>query len=264
MPDEELYCIAIKEIPEIFYYERKKRKIELEVSLQDRKGNIVTGKYIELKHTLLYENGEEVPRQEILVSKNIRTAIDGHGEYSTLYYRIEDVSDNHKKRNFVIKLSPVKPEHCNIEDGYTTPVCVKSRHPEDRPDKSKKGHRSTTKKRKSDGDDTYSDEYECCNMGIPPCPNTCKRHRGQNQHVKQEAAVSDPSLFQDMSDIIHPFFDPKDTSMELCMVLEEYSRTMECLNRLRWVPLGEDDVTGERFYRRMVNPNATIDSLIAR
>ena len=251
MISEDKLFIKIKELPERFFTERKKNTMGLEVTLVGATGTIVTGKYVELKATLLYENGDEVFDQSKLVSKNIRTAIGRSGK-ATLHYRIEDVSQNHKRRNFVIRLSPVQPEHQNIADGCTTPVFTMSKDP-----------KSRSKKRRTDeieDDDDDSDERSDKNM------RQVKHHR---QHIWQRSpwptdlSEAGATLVDSMSHLLHQS-EPKATAEMLCEVLVEYERAVKTLEQLRWIPIGENGSTGEVFYRNMTNPNLVIEGLTAR
>lgn len=137
----------------VFFNERDYRKIKIKVSLRNEDGNLVTGNIFPLQKTLLYESGKVVESkicQKSRKNKSIRDILTDHinkleiGTDGTaeLFFRIEDVSANHEKQLFVIKLS-------SFEDGFkaakTEPIEVKSKHPENRAKrKSRKRERSDT------------------------------------------------------------------------------------------------------------------------
>ena len=164
--------IEIGDLPEKFYNERKKAAMELSVKLVNEKNEIVRDRYVPLKALLLYEGGKEVYDQKILHSKNIRMAVDRTGQ-ATLNFRIEDVSKNHQKQQFVIQLSPdivANPDNADIYPGTTTPVCAMSKNPEDRC-----GSKKNMKRRKENSsDDDSDDESDYRSNKAPRIPGECR------------------------------------------------------------------------------------------
>ncbi|CAE7821611.1 unnamed protein product, partial [Symbiodinium microadriaticum] len=237
--------ITIGDLPEKFYNERKKNRMVLDVSLTDGHGNIVTGKYVELQATLLYENGGQVFDQNKLVSKNVRTVIDRTGR-SLLYFRIEDVSQNHGKKNFVVKLSPVKPEHADIADGFTTPVFTMSKAPEDRYNCRARTVASLRKKRKDISPSTSSDSDldEAYETEDPRPMKSARSERWGDYSTPSETDFEQPMV------------------EVLADVLREYHYAISTLEEMRWKCIGKDKEKKNDIYN-MNNPNTTIDRLVS-
>lgn len=124
--------IIDKSLPDVFHNQRggKNSCIEIYVSLRDHANDIVRGQTIPVKAVLLYDKSyREVVDQSILVSLDSRMVIGPSGE-SVLKFRIEEVSRNHQKQLFVIRVVPdtiAFPRNSDIGPDSTTPIYVKSR-----------------------------------------------------------------------------------------------------------------------------------------
>lgn len=119
-------------LPDIFHNQRggKNSCIELHISLRDHANEIVRGQTVPVKAILLYDKSfREVIDQSILVSLDNRMSIGPSGE-AVLKFRIEEVSRNHQKQLFIIKIVPdttAFPRNSDIGPDTTTPIYVKSR-----------------------------------------------------------------------------------------------------------------------------------------
>jgi len=95
-------------IPDIWYKDEggRDKYMEMNVNLLDSNSKCVGDKRVRVKLILLYENGNVVPKQDILkVNNESRTYIDENGQVS-IKFRIEEVSRSHQKQLFMIQASP--------------------------------------------------------------------------------------------------------------------------------------------------------------
>ena len=86
------------------------KSISIPVQLVDHSGALVTDREVHLSYRLLYENGTEVPSQQILrVHESSATSIvNGVAEIKV---RIEEVSRNHQHQDFQIEIGPEVVAH---------------------------------------------------------------------------------------------------------------------------------------------------------
>lgn len=116
--------------PSLWYKDQggKSNWLKLPIRLVNRDNQNVLNRRVHLAVTLFYENGTEVPRQEILHIGN--QAVIGDPGHSTIMLRIEEVSRSHQNQNFIIRISPDinKDPKCNdISTVETTPIHVMSK-----------------------------------------------------------------------------------------------------------------------------------------
>lgn len=79
--------------------------IEMTIQMEDRDGNPVTERRVPLRITLLYENRTVVQKQDVLkISPDSSRAIENG--VAQLRLRLEDVSKNHQKQRFAIRVAP--------------------------------------------------------------------------------------------------------------------------------------------------------------
>ena len=116
----------------------KDNHILLHVKLQDRTTGAADASKLALKCTLLYESGERVQDQKLLqLHPRSDTRTDARGEAAVMV-RIESVSANHQKQNFVILIGP-DPNHCAhatvaaVDGVRSGPFTVKSKRSRQRP-----------------------------------------------------------------------------------------------------------------------------------
>lgn len=100
------------------------------VDLVDSEGRRVHGQEVPLKVSLLYEDLQDVGKQDILkLSSDTRQLIDETGT-ATLRLRIEDVSKNHQSKGFVVRVAPDtqhSPLNSDISPDVSTSVSVRSK-----------------------------------------------------------------------------------------------------------------------------------------
>ena len=134
---DHMYCVTRRLIvdesqPDIFHNQRggKNSCIEMRVSLRDHENQIIRGQVVNIKATLQYDKTfQDVLNQTILVVMDTPLVVGKTGE-CILKFRIEEVSRNHMKQLFVIKISPdttTTPANADIGSDITTPIYVKSR-----------------------------------------------------------------------------------------------------------------------------------------
>ena len=100
-------------VPKTWFKDRggKESYIELGVSMISSSKKLVTHRRVPLKVTLLYENEEVVVNQSILKhSPDTKLQIDSTGR-TYIRFRIEEVSRNHQKQSFRLKIGPDTNEY---------------------------------------------------------------------------------------------------------------------------------------------------------
>ena len=103
-------------------------------TLVDSEGNKVKNRKIPLQLTLLYDNEDrtQVAKQDIfrIIGASSYHINPETGE-APLQFRIEDVSKNHQKQNFIIEVSVDKEKCPDIAPAYSRAVCVRSKKKKD-------------------------------------------------------------------------------------------------------------------------------------
>eukprot|EP00611_Tribonema_gayanum_P026934 TRINITY_DN6528_c0_g1_i1.p1 TRINITY_DN6528_c0_g1~~TRINITY_DN6528_c0_g1_i1.p1 ORF type:complete len:371 (-),score=137.85 TRINITY_DN6528_c0_g1_i1:680-1792(-) len=104
--------------------------VEMQVHLLDKDGHEVTTRRVKLRLVLLYDNLGRVQNQEILkLSPDSKMAIDDEGK-AMLRLRIEEVSKNHQKQAFRIKVEPDtddNPTAVDVSSDVSPPIAVYSK-----------------------------------------------------------------------------------------------------------------------------------------
>jgi hypothetical protein len=151
-------------IPDVWYKDEGGRDkcIDLFVNLKDHNGELIVARKVPLKVTLQYDSGHNVVKQDILkINPENRLAIDESGR-ALLRLRIEDVSKNHQKQQFVILIAPDTQQHPlnnDISPDVCPPIEVRSKR----------------NKRTRDSGDGNSRSV-VASVGAPPVhPNTIQR-----------------------------------------------------------------------------------------
>ena len=105
----------------------KDKSIDLQVSLVDIEGSVITNRRVPLRVELLYSNGSSVPQQDILqLSPDSQLAIGTSGS-TRIKCRINEVSSRHQGQLFQILISPDGDGLTDISPGRSVPVEVKSK-----------------------------------------------------------------------------------------------------------------------------------------
>ena len=110
--------------------------------------------------------------------------------------------------------------------------------------------------RDDDCDDVDDDKDS--ESGVLRAEKHARHHMWQRSPQTSEV----DSMVDTFSHFVNRYEEPSATV--LSNVLLEYQRAMEKIAELRWIPQREDELTGEVYYRRMTNPNVTINQLIER
>ncbi|KAG5192566.1 hypothetical protein JKP88DRAFT_271144 [Tribonema minus] len=114
--------------------------VEMQVHLLDKDGHEVTTRRVKLRLVLLYDNLGRVQNQEILkLSPDSKMAIDDEGK-AMLRLRIEEVSKNHQKQAFRIKVEPDtddNPTAVDVSSDVSPPIAVYSKRIKKKGKKSK-------------------------------------------------------------------------------------------------------------------------------
>jgi hypothetical protein len=106
-------CLQTTDPYLLFYKDRggKESGIELSITLENEQGNMVLNKTVDLKATLLYENGLQVLDQGLLVATSshnnpmTREDFQLKNGYRQLKFRINQVSSKHCNQKFVIHIA---------------------------------------------------------------------------------------------------------------------------------------------------------------
>lgn len=100
------------------------------VVLREESGSVVKGFDVTLKAELLYDNGRNVNRQDILkLSKDSSLKI-GESGHAELRFRIDSVSKNHDNHDFKVKISAdasCVPENLTVAPAWSRPITVRSK-----------------------------------------------------------------------------------------------------------------------------------------
>eukprot|EP01041_Mallomonas_annulata_P001517 gene1517-2917_t len=109
----------------------REKSIDMSVTLLDHNQEKVTDRRIQLKLTLLYENGQDVPKQDILrLDNESRLFIDENTGETCLRFRIDEVSRSHQRQLFRVLVSPDSahyPLTSDISPDQTIPIEVRSK-----------------------------------------------------------------------------------------------------------------------------------------
>ena len=143
-------------VPKNWFKDRggKDSFIELGVSMISSTKKLVTHRRVPLKVLLLYENEEQVANQNILShSSDTKLQIDSTGR-TYIRFRIGEVSRNHQKQSFCLKIGP-DTHHCPLNNDIS-PVLSDSVEVLSKPrsGKDKKEDPSLNGKRKGIAEDT--------------------------------------------------------------------------------------------------------------
>jgi hypothetical protein len=131
------YCLQVREnpakpVPKEWFKDEGGREncVEMQVHLIDREGVEVTNRRVPLRLVLLYNNLSRVQNQEILkLSPDSKLSVDEEGK-ATLRVRIEEVSKNHQKQAFRIKVEPdtiENPDAVDVSSVVSMPITVYSK-----------------------------------------------------------------------------------------------------------------------------------------
>ena len=117
--------------PYVWYKDEggKDKCIELKICLTDECDRKVHNRIVPLKATLMYECGQEVQQQNILVINlhDSKVSIDDSGE-GVIKLRINEVSNRHRSQRFQIMVSAEhQPDCSDISPAFSIPVDVKSK-----------------------------------------------------------------------------------------------------------------------------------------
>ena len=106
------------------------KAMQVTVTLKDQTDNTVTNRRLPLHLTLMYENKHQsrVMNQDILrIIGTPISSIDPDTGEAHVQFRIEDVSKNHQKQDFVVQISADPSKDPDISPGFTKPVTVMSK-----------------------------------------------------------------------------------------------------------------------------------------
>jgi len=118
-------------IPTIWYKDvgGREHTIDMAVTLVNAQDALVTGRVVPLKLFLTYENGQKVPRQDILrINQDSKLMVDETGK-TVIRFRIEEVSRCHQRQHFCIRVLPDTENYPLTSDvsPAITPVAIEVR-----------------------------------------------------------------------------------------------------------------------------------------
>jgi hypothetical protein len=157
--------------PYVWYKDEggKDKCIELKICLTDDCDKKVHNRVVPLKATLMYECGQEVQQQNILVINlhDSKVSIDETGE-GVIKLRINEVSNRHRSQRFQIMVSAEhQPDCSDISPAFSTPVDVKSKRNNrprdgDNPDLSEPNSKRLSRKFEHLQNIRYLNSYHLC------------------------------------------------------------------------------------------------------
>lgn len=131
------HLLRVHEQPPHTWYKDQGGSIKcmmVDVALVDADGRVVQNREVPLRVLLRYENDLEVKNQGLLKVNNDQLVEIGKSGKCSMKVRIEDVSKNHQKQNFILRIMPnVEPSeggsplHGDIAGCLTNPVMVRSK-----------------------------------------------------------------------------------------------------------------------------------------
>eukprot|EP00903_Cladosiphon_okamuranus_P007178 g6970.t1 len=241
-------------VPDQWYKDEGGREncVELQVHLLGPSGGEVKSRRVPLRLVLMYDNMHRVQNQEILkLSPDSKLVIDEHGK-ATLRVRIEEVSKNHQKQAFRIKVEPdvqEQPMSMDISSVVSKPITVLSKRI-NKPGKGKRpGGGGSGTKRASAADPGYVTSIS----------------RADQSSLERRV---------NFSELINPSNNPVDTSNvslyeALKSVIEWTGQVVNGLQAVQWQLLGyESKADGQPDHERplysMSNPNPVVNSIVRR
>lgn len=195
---------------------------------------------VPLKLSLCYDGEDHatVSNQEILrkVGSDTNFEIEADSGMGRIRFRVEDVSKNHQRQNFVIQISPGKGNIRDIAPAFTPAVSVRS-----------KRNRIKTNKAKATRTSSASDSLSDANM---PTPTSQQGRRTS------------------FGDAFPAGSDPIRVRRAVQGVAQWVEETVNSLYYVRWHVIGyEHHPDGSVDYNRPLhniqNPNPTIDRVLA-
>ncbi|CAM9113936.1 unnamed protein product, partial [Ascophyllum nodosum] len=241
-------------VPDQWYKDEGGREncVELQVHLLGSSGEEVKSRRVPLRLVLMYENMHRVHNQEILkLSPDSKLVIDDQGK-ATLRVRIEEVSKNHQKQAFRIKVEPdvqEQPTSMDISSVVSKPITVLSKRI-NKPKKPKPVPHSASGRRPA-ADPVYVRGFD------PADQQNVERRVNFNELINP--SISGPAV--DTSNV---------TLYEaLKSVIEWTGQVVNGLQAIQWQLLGyESKSDGQPDHDRplysMNNPNPVVNSIVRR
>ena len=150
------------EIPHVWFKDEGGRDncIEVLLKLVDELEHVVCDRHLPLKIQLQYFDGTLVNRQDILkVSPESNLSIGDKG-LALIRFRIDDVSKNHQKQLFCIKVLPDTTTTQNIDIGayISTPIEIRSKRSKRQRVKTNFNYNNNISNNNNSNSQSYSDE----------------------------------------------------------------------------------------------------------
>ncbi|CAM9764029.1 unnamed protein product, partial [Discosporangium mesarthrocarpum] len=239
-------------VPDQWYKDEGGREncVELQVHLLDSSGREVKSRRVPLRLVLMYENMHRVHNQEILkLSPDSKLIIDEEGK-ATLRVRIEEVSKNHQRQAFRVKVEPdvqEQPSAVDISSVVSKPITVLSKRI--KPHNRNKRTPINTSKRPAPA---VSEPGYVASIG------------GQDRSLERRV---------NFTDLINPAtpVDTKNVTLyeALKSVIEWTGQVVKGLQSVQWQLLGyelkaDGNPDHDRPLYSMSNPNVIINNIVRR
>jgi len=220
---------------------------------------------VTLKLTLVYENYQPVPNQELLkVDASISNKLEMVNGYIGFKFRIEEVSKNHNKQLFRIQVDPdiaLQPSNFDVGGFVTDAIEVRSKR---------------SKKQKSTNTGMHPSSSSLC----LPFPSTSLSKRQESDSSVASAGYQTTPIPPSLSPGTAPVMMANDTQLKnhapdaplydaFQDILQWTSSAVGTLNNLLWKPLGyEQHPDGSADHSRPLysiqNPNTAVEALLRK
>ena len=233
----------------------REKCMSVEVSLVDKNGEVIRGRRIPLKFTLLYDNDKSlrVMRQEILkVFGPPRQYVNPQTGSMTAQFRIEDVSKNHQGMGFKVEFSPdTSKATADIAPAFSPQVSIRSkRNKRQRPSQSGHGRSS------SHGSESFQQSLGTASVPTYQSQQPLSRDAmGQQLSLRQQPLLSGAADFMALRAAMRG-------------VIRWTEEVVNGLYPLKWeiigyaqFPDGSPDYS--RPYHSMPNPNECISKVLS-
>lgn len=236
------------------------KALSASATLVDSEGNKVKNRKIPLQLTLLYDNEDrtQVAKQDIF--RIIGTSsyhIDPETGEAPLQFRIEDVSKNHQKQNFIIEVSVDKEKCPDIAPAYSRAICVRSKKKKD----------SGSRKRPISNDSLSSQKKHAPAIHFqanPPRPEPQPQSQTQQQPLplpQFTAPSSEPYMLGSTQ-------NAQQIREAMSGIITWTEEVVNGLGPLKWNVIGyaqnpDSGIDHKRPYYSMPNPNDKVNQILS-
>ena len=261
--------IDTNHVPDVWYKDEGGRDkcIDLFVNLRDHNDELIVARKVPLKVTLQYDSGQNVVKQDILkINPENKLLIDESGR-ALLRLRIDDVSKNHQKQQFMVHVAPDTVQHPlnnDISPDSCPPIEVRS----------KRNKRTRDSTGGGGGMQEGRGTTPSYNSAPPPPPNTIQRTDNKTSASSARAApyvTTTPSLSTvPIPPGLAAGSSPAVISNGYAVntLIEWMNMVVDGLTQIQWRQIGTEKMNdGSGNFRpmyEMTNPNTIIAEMLQK